>query len=72
MEGVIPNLSENKPTIHYDLGLDYEFAFIACIYTQWENKGDVNMPSWKNTTEKDEVTCKRCLGMIKTDFRSLD
>ncbi|MEE9446200.1 MAG: hypothetical protein V3V19_11115 [Cocleimonas sp.] len=65
-------ITKKKSVIHYDLDLEYGYVSIACYYTYWKNQGDINMPNWKNTTDEDKVTCKRCLGMLKTDLRSIE
>lgn len=58
--------------IHFAIDIGDEWSIIACMYTWLENQGNVSSPNWKATAIKEKVTCKRCLGMMKTDFRSLD
>lgn len=58
--------------VHYNLDETYGEYTIACYYTYWRNQGDIPMPNWDYTEKESKVTCKRCLGMFKTDFRSID
>lgn len=62
----------NKRKVHYDLAEVYGEYSIACYYTYWKNQGDIPMPNWEYTELESKVTCKRCLGMLRTDFRSIE
>ena len=62
--------------VHYGIDIDYDWALLgACFYTAWYH-GNIDYKLkylWDNNTEdKTKVTCKRCLGMLRTDLRSLD
>ena len=63
-------MKKTKRKVHLDMDFD-EYKMIACFYNQWMNSG-VPMPNWKTTVDENEVTCKRCLGMIRTDLLSID
>lgn len=66
------HIASTKSKVHLDLELEYGSFFIACYYTHWKNQGDIPMPNWEYTTKYHEVTCKRCLGMIRMGLRSID
>ncbi len=60
--------------VHYDIEIE-GCLLGACFHKAWENDNiDWNLSYiWNNNTmKKDNVTCKRCLGMLRTDLRSLD
>ncbi len=64
--------------VHYAIMVDFDDGqsyLGACFYKAWEN-GNIDYKLkylWnKNTTVRDKVTCKRCLGMLRTGLRSLD
>lgn len=68
--------------VHYAIDVEGDFeegswsAWLgACFYKAWEH-GNIDWELsylWDNNTDvKEEVTCKRCLGMLKNDLWSLD
>ena len=50
---------------HYSPQWDYDVIYIACMITWWMNAGTEPFPNWTKTTDKEKVTCKRCLAFIR-------
>ncbi len=69
-------LELNTHKLHYAIDIDFDDGSSwlgACFYKKWTNGADQVDKAWFNTTKsKDSVTCKRCLGMLRTDLITID